>query len=269
MLPIDDNGWLGFFGRLYIWSTLAAIVFGALALLASNGIRVFSERIGRVQNKQIADANERASKADERAGEANKQAGLAHERAAKLETRASEAEAETKRAEAEAAKANTASHEAVAKVSTAEARIAEAEARALEAKLALEKFKAPRTLSKEQQDRIVAKLKPFIGQQVSFSVYPDPESIALSRVIVSMLQSAGWTKSPSQIGDIEIEGSGVIYDTGVRAHIAPADIESTIGALNAFVSALTAEGIDSEGHRTDQLTGKRAKTINIAVGRKP
>jgi hypothetical protein len=40
---------------------------------------------------------------------------------------------------------------------------AEANARALEARAELEKFKAPRTLSAEQQARISEEMKPFAG----------------------------------------------------------------------------------------------------------
>src|SRR6266704_1691416 len=64
--PVNDAGWLTFFNNLYIIGTLIALLFGVIALVASNGIRVYSGRTGKAQDKLIADAKERASKADER-----------------------------------------------------------------------------------------------------------------------------------------------------------------------------------------------------------
>src|SRR5450432_508544 len=97
-LPVTDGDWLAFFSKWYIWSTLLAIIFGGIALLASNGIRIYSERIGKLQNKQISDTNERASKADERAGKANVEAGNANERAGKLEVQAEAFKADAEKA---------------------------------------------------------------------------------------------------------------------------------------------------------------------------
>jgi len=47
----------------------------------------------------------------------------------------------------------------------------------MEAKLELEKFKAPRKLSAEQQTPITDKLKPFGSLPFDFAIQTDPEAI--------------------------------------------------------------------------------------------
>ena len=56
---------------------------------------------------------------------------------------------------------------------------AEATARAVEAQLALEKFKAPRSLTVAQKKVISDKLAKFAGMPFDFSVNPQPEPQAL------------------------------------------------------------------------------------------
>src|SRR5271170_7545321 len=53
--------------------------------------------------------------------------------------------------------------------------IAQANARALEAQLALEHFKAPRTLTLEEQHRITPKMMPFKGLRVVLGAVPPSE----------------------------------------------------------------------------------------------
>jgi hypothetical protein len=70
--------------------------------------------------------------------------------------------------------------------------IAEATARANEAELKLQRFRAPRTLSPEQQARIVALLKPFAGQEYTLSVSSGSEPGNLLCAIDGMLAAAEW-----------------------------------------------------------------------------
>jgi hypothetical protein len=83
------------------------------------------------------------------------------------------------------------------------------------------------------------------------------------KVIDSVLKSAGWVKSASQIEDIEVEGAGVTYDTGVEAHIAPEEIGTLEGVLRILVASLTAEGLPAAAHTNPQLSGKTPKLINV------
>jgi hypothetical protein len=228
MLPSSDVGWLDFFNKLYIWSTLAAIVLGAVALVASNGMRILGNRVSAAQNKQISEANERASGANERAGKANEsagkanvEAGKANERAANLELRASKAEERAKVAESQIASANATAHEASAKVAAADARSAEAQRGAAEASAKAESFRldiaranqraseadlarrqlelqlaerfADRTISPSQQARITDALKALKGESMDVVIFGDtPEITKLSSLLLDCLVKSEW-----------------------------------------------------------------------------
>jgi hypothetical protein len=177
------------------------------------------------------------------------------ERTTALETQTEQAKAELGKAQADIAQAKV--------------QIAEANARALEAQAALEKFKAPRTLTTDQQQHVVAKTKPWAGLSVSFSVASEPESIALLHVIRGNLASAGWVLIASQMGDLEIDGAGVATASGVEIQVHPSSAHRTnvAGAANALAQALVAEGIVAVTTANPQL--KYAEAINVVVGKKP
>jgi hypothetical protein len=154
-------------------------------------------------------------------------------------------------------------------------RTASAEKAASDAALALAKFKEPRSLSPERQDKLVADAKPFAGQNFAFAVFPDPEPQALTRVLDELLKSAGWNRVPAQIQrtggvlmEIAGESAAQISDSGVDAYIALDDMES-VQAQHAFCTALLAAGIGCENHRTPQLAGKTPRAITISIGKKP
>lgn len=157
-------------------------------------------------------------------------------------------------------------------VASAEARAAEANASAAKAQLELARIKEPRTLSPEAQDRLIEKLRPFSEQKFGFSVYPDPEPLALLRTLDVLLKAAGWQRVPSQIGSIEVdaagETAGTAHDSGLSAFIGP-DNEEARTALITLATSLTAEGMHCRPSRTEQLRGKIPKAIIINVGRKP
>jgi len=151
-------------------------------------------------------------------------------------------------------------------------RTAKAEDAAANAALALAKFKEPRSLSPEQQTKLIADTKPFASQNFAFAVFPDPEPQALARVIDGLLKSVGWNRVPSQIQrdggvlmDIAGESAAQISDSGIDVYIAPDDTES-IPAQKAICSALMA--FHCETHRTPQLAGKTPRAITISVGKK-
>ncbi|HWZ83831.1 MAG TPA: hypothetical protein VNW47_14460 [Terriglobales bacterium] len=154
-------------------------------------------------------------------------------------------------------------------------KLANAQQSASEAALALVKFKEPRTLSPEQQNKLIAVLKPFAGQNFAFAVFPDPEPLALLRLLDTLAKSAGWKRVPSQIeraGGVKVDAAGetaaTIFDSGIDAYIAPDDMAS-VPAQSAFCSALVAAGIHCETHRTPQLAGKAPLAITISIGKKP
>jgi hypothetical protein len=83
----------------------------------------------------------------------------------------------------------TAQRKEIARLSneTAEAnvRAKEAEARAAEANLALERFKAPRTLTAEEFAHVTEAARPFAGMKFSIALFNDPEPINLAAQIES------------------------------------------------------------------------------------
>ena len=155
-------------------------------------------------------------------------------------------------------------------VAAAEARAAEANAVASQARLELAKLKEPRTIAPEDQEKIVAALKEFAGQTFGFSVFQDPEPLALLRTLDTVLTSAGWLRVPSQIGAIVVDAAGntagTSSDSGVTAFVGP-DNRAAEAALLTLSKALTVAGIPCQPTRTDQLQGKKAIVIN--VGKKP
>jgi hypothetical protein len=82
--------------------------------------------------------------------------------------------------------------EAKKSVSAANERATVSEKRAAEARLALEKYKAPRILSPEQQSQLTERLRQFERTPFEFSVTPDPEAIALMGQLAMALTESGW-----------------------------------------------------------------------------
>jgi len=208
---LNDSGWLELFSTWYIWLPLAAIVFGALALMASNGMRTYSKRVGLIQTREIAFAGRQAAIAEEGAAKANARAAQLEVEAKKsgeliadANARASEANARAKEAESQVAQANAASKNAVAKVAAAEARIAEANREAAEAnriaenerleRIKLEEKMAPRRLSTSQKATFASALRGYPGATVKIVVFiATSDGIPFSTDIMEAINNApGW-----------------------------------------------------------------------------
>jgi hypothetical protein len=70
---------------------------------------------------------------------------------------------------------------------------AEANARAAEAQLALERYKAPRELTGDQQARIITALRKFAGQEYGITTFWDlKEPLAFAESLNKLFQIAGW-----------------------------------------------------------------------------
>ena len=162
--------------------------------------------------------------------------------------------------------------ESTIEITAAQAEAAEANAVASQAQLALAKLKEPRTIAPEDQEKIIAALKKFAGQNFCFSVFPDPESLALLRSLDAVLKSAGWLRVRSQIGATVVDAAGntagTSTDSGVTAFFGP-DNRDAEAALLTLSRALTAAGIPCGPARTEQLRDKTPKAILINVGKKP
>ena len=234
--------------KLLQWANIAYIVCVAIAAVATLVIYHLSARVNAAKDRE-------------------------------LETYRTESTIKITAAQAEAAEAiKIAESERLARVeletqvAAAEVRAAEANAVASQAQLELAKLKEPRTMAPEDQEKIIAALKRFAGQNFGFSVFPDPEPLALLRVLNAVLTSAGWLRVPSQIGAIAVDAAGntagTAHDSGVSAFVGP-DNRDAEAALLALSRAFTAAGVPCQSHRTDQLRNKTPKAIIINVGRKP
>jgi hypothetical protein len=157
--------------------------------------------------------------------------------------------------------------EARVAVERAQADAAAANARALEAQAELAKLKSPRSLSPEQQSRLVAKLNTFAGQKYSFNVFPDPEPINLLRLIDGVLRRAGWVRIDSQIGHIGVAGAGTAHDSGIGIGVKRESPEMLVVIARVLSDALTSEELPASLSYIAELKFKDA--ININVGRKP
>lgn len=158
------------------------------------------------------------------------------------------------------------------KIAAAETRAAEANAVALQAQLELAKFTEPRSIAPENQAKFIAGLEQFKGQHFGFSVFGDPESLALLRSLDTLLKSAGWLRVSAQIGDIVVDAAGstagTSHDSGVKVFVGPGN-EVAEAALLALCQSLTNAGIPCQPARTEQLRDKTPKAILINVGKKP
>ena len=234
--------------RLLQWANFAYIAAIGIAAVATVAIYQLSARVTAAKDRELEEYRTTSE--------------------LKISTAQAEAAEAMRLAESERlARANLES-----KVADAEARAAEANAVASKAQLELARLKRPRTIAPEAQEKIITVLKRYAGQHYSLSVFQDPESLALLRVLDFTLKSSGWLRVPSQNGVIvlEVDGTtaGTSHDSGVAAFVGP-DNRDAEAALLALSKTLTAAGIPCQPSRTEQLRDKTPKAILINVGKKP
>lgn len=171
------------------------------------------------------------------------------------------------------AAAETSAAEAETRAAEAEARAADANLAAKQAQLELAKFKEPRTIAPEDQERIIADLKEFTGQKYSVSVFPDPEALALLRVVDAMLKSAGWVETELPNRSIKVNAAGITAATSVESGMGASvgrDDGASAAALRALSDSLRRAGIPCRrGIHPRELQEKSPNTILIFVGKKP
>jgi hypothetical protein len=180
---------------------------------------------------------------------------------------AEEARRETARLSAEAETAR-------ASIAEANARAAEASARAVEAQLALEKFKAPRTLSLEQQAKIIGEMKQFSGTPFVLGVFIEPEAIALLTQVDEILIAAGWVEQ-------EWKASAIVYSREGKPNVGYTTITGLyIQADNShaadfgqivvkLASLLSDAGIDAKAEVGRMVPNTNNDAIKILIGQKP
>jgi hypothetical protein len=163
-------------------------------------------------------------------------------------------------------------------IASVNAQAAEANRSAAESQLALEKFKAPRTLTPEQRGRIVDKLKQFSGTEYDITVSSiDPEILDFVLTLELVLSTAEWTELDWK-GNAEklIRGGkqplireGVSVTNvliGVEQDQPPKLFEFAL----ALSDALEAEGVTATAKRLirHEMSSTNANAIHIMIGRK-
>lgn len=223
------------------------------------------------RDRQIAEVQTGAKQADARIAEAQRGAAEANERALTAQESLASAEQHAKEADAKAegfrldiAKAN----EGAAR---AQAQVAGATAEAAKANLELARLKTPRTLSKEQQDRITSKIAVFPETPFDLYVNTDSDSTTLMNLIDEAIRAAKWRFQVA--GDIQFAGkAGVIAASGVSIHFAAEHGTTLEAPALALGNAILAEGIPIAGVYRDPANVEQDKDrtrIHVMIGSKP
>jgi hypothetical protein len=244
-------------------------------------------------DKALADSHERTALLEKQSGEsliaitkAKADAAQSLSTAKQAEANLAEANARAEEARAAAATANAQSNEAKAEsaksferateaqrhLADANERAAQAEQKAAEAKLALERFRAPRTLNPQEQQFIISNLRNFSGQEYTALLAPSgfdvrPLWIALNKI----LTQAGWSRvDPAGLASGDPPAGILIEPTpGITIAI---DLDSypKVGpAAEALTSALLQAHIDSRLAFGRDIKEKRLHVVTIIIGPKP
>lgn len=155
-------------------------------------------------------------------------------------------------------------------ISDANARGEEAKTKALEAQLALEKFRAPRVLSAEQQQAIIGALKKFQGQEYAGEIGGGiPDASVLWHSIDNALLMAGWIRLPPpgmSIGNSSV-GISLVPPVGIAIITREDDLPVLAGRAMPLVIELKRAGIEAT-LSIDVQNVIRAKSIVIQIGPK-
>jgi hypothetical protein len=163
-----------------------------------------------------------------------------------------------------------------AKVAAAQAYegAAVANQKAAEASLALEQFKADRSMTDPQRAAVISKIRPYAGQEYILSASSDQESLRFVRVVDAVLAEAGWVRrhSPAQVTTPDGEiGISAAPEDGVRVQIAASrGTDTTLAAkAQALSDALSGEGISASPHLVADELEQTPNWIQVRVGSKP
>ena len=152
----------------------------------------------------------------------------------------------------------------------------EAKERAAKAELALEKFRAPRTLSRDEEAAITAEMKTFTRTPLVFGVFQEPEAFALLDQISRTLTQAGWIEQEWKSGgDIVVTRggghpiAGYTFVTGVYVQ-ADASHAADFGPIVEKLAKLLSDaGIQAKAEVGRMSPNTNNDAIKILIGQKP
>jgi hypothetical protein len=155
-------------------------------------------------------------------------------------------------------------------IAEANERSAKAQEEAAKANLELERIKAPRTISSQDQTEIIAALKPFSGTPYDLVVGTDSESLNFMKTIQSLLTQAGWVQVPAK-GAVGLTNSnpliGITVTAGVYIEIDAGKLGVWLPAIDKFKVAFEAKNIPVHGSAAQ--TGVDPTAVHVGVGKKP
>ncbi len=139
----------------------------------------------------------------------------------------------------------------------------------------IEKMRAPRLLSTEQQEKIVLKLKSFPGTPFVLAVNPVPEAINFMGIIGGVLIASGWDLVPLQtrlregpMDTVSPFHAAIWYRSGLVVGFPEEQRGVLEKAADVLASVLTAEGcIVETGLITDREV-LNPGAIHIVIGSK-
>jgi hypothetical protein len=221
----------------------------------------------------IADSSTALSRAKDalaKAGKAAASLGKAEDEADKAQTASSSALTLAREARQEADSFEQDIVSAKKQAAEAESHLAEALRQTTAATEELNRLKTARSLSEEQQARIVSKIKPFHETPFDLWVTPDSDSTAIMELTDSMLRSAGWTFKSTEELIVYDSKAGLITASGVSVHV-PTEHPEWRSAVIALRDALAAEGIPTTAFADTADAEKEAKRdrIHVMIGSKP
>ena len=222
-----------------------------------------------------AEAEAKARRATEIVSGLKADAAKAQAQIATLEKETAAARAALAEADARATQAQTDATQAQERIATLENEVASAAAARAESdrpaagmQSSIEKGKAFRTLSQEQQARITAALSPYAGQDYMLSVVPDSKSENLLCQIDAALRAAKWRRLPNPYS-VTIDTVCGTFDIsslwGFRIRLSDkADTKHQWNML-MLVNALKAEGIAADASIDAEEASLTAIAISVGV----
>jgi hypothetical protein len=186
---------------------------------------------------------------------------VSHETIVKLQTAVSEANTRAAQAGDAVAAANARAAQAADEALEANARATEAGAA-----LSLARYQTPRTLSQEQQSRIIEKLQTLAPAPYDVSVASGPEPAMLLMRIDEMLGAAKWIRRERDAGTDQSARIDADSVEGVSVEIADSKREDWEPTVIALILALRAEGIFANGTANPDAD---PSAIHLAIGNKP
>jgi hypothetical protein len=242
---------------------LLVILGVAGELLGDGGIFLFSSHL-----QAIADTEGAASAS--KVAKDNSDAAVKSSSDALVISKAARREADS--LENDIVSAKTQAADAESHLADALQRAADAKQEAVEATRELVKLKTPRSLSDEQQKRIISKLKPFAGTPFDLWVSGDTDSTTLLRTIRALLNSAEWKLNSPDGAGLIFDNAGLTSTSGVQIHV-PKEHAEWIPAILAFKNALSAEGIrtaaSADTEDVNPTNNMKRDRTHVIIGSKP